>query len=503
MNLAEERIPVIIGIGETVDRPSDTQEARHPAQLMADALRLAQEDAHVNVLQRLDSIDVVDVRCWGYKDLPGAVCHGVGIAPARQHHTAIGGDVPIRSLREMAQAITEGRSRAAALCGGEAAASVQRASRAKASLPWPTQDVPPRSTPWHEFLHPRAVALELVQPLHVYPLYENACRASWGQTFSEAQRESAELLSRMSRIAASNPTAWIQEPRSAEQIAVISPDNRPVAWPYTKLMVANPQVNQGSALLMTSLAEARRLGVSQDRLIFVWGGVGASEARDYVSRDRLDRSTAMEAVLGAAGQALANVKTGARFVDLYSCFPCVPKMARRVLNLDLDQAAGVTGGLTFFGAPLSNYMGHSTNAMVRALRRTTESAAGLLYGQGEHVTKHQALVLGNELPPSEFQLADDQTVAQSAAQARGPSPTILDDFQGPANVETYTAMFGRDGEPERGVVVVRTDEGSRVLIAVPREQDDTLRSLLDTDSELVGRRGHVERDSVGTLRWRF
>jgi acetyl-CoA C-acetyltransferase len=44
-----------------------------------------------------------------------------------------------------------------------------------------------------------------------------------------------------------------------------------------------------------------------------------------------------------------NAMTGADFdhVELYSCFPCVPKMARRVLGWPLDKPATVFGGLTF------------------------------------------------------------------------------------------------------------------------------------------------------------
>ena len=50
---------------------------------------------------------------------------------------------------------------------------------------------------------------------------------------------------------------------------------------------------------------------------------------------------------------------GKRFdaIELYSCFPVVPKMARRTLGLGPDVKPTVTGGLTFFGAPLNTYMG--------------------------------------------------------------------------------------------------------------------------------------------------
>ena len=61
-------------------------------------------------------------------------------------------------------------------------------------------------------------------------------------------------------------------------------------------------------------------------------------------------------------------------IELYSCFPCVPKMARRTLGLGPDVKPTVTGGLTFFGAPLNTYMTHAAVAMVRKLRAGGSSA---------------------------------------------------------------------------------------------------------------------------------
>src|SRR5213078_2498900 len=83
-------------------------------------------------------------------------------------------------------------------------------------------------------------------------------------------------------------------------------------------------------------------------------------------------------------------------IELYSCFPCVPKMARRTLGLGADVQPTVTGGLTFFGAPLNTYMTHAACAMVRRL--SDGANLGLLYGQGGFVTKHHALVLSRQRP---------------------------------------------------------------------------------------------------------
>ena len=133
-------------------------------------------------------------------------------------------------------------------------------------------------------------------------------------------------------------------------------------------MVANPVVNQGAAFIITSAAQARAAGIPEDRWIHVGPGAAANEARDWVSRERYDQSLAqdsvLESVLNQAGLSGPQID----LVELYSCFPCVPKMAQRSLQMAKDRAISVTGGLTFFGAPLNNYMTHAIAATVLRLR---------------------------------------------------------------------------------------------------------------------------------------
>src|SRR6201995_34924 len=144
-----------------------------------------------------------------------------------------------------------------------------------------------------------AVPLGVFRPITVYPLYEAATTAHWGQTPREALAESGELWSRYSDVAAGNPQSWMKRAVPADTITTPSPDNRLIAWPYTKLEVANPTVNMGAALLMTSLAKARAAGIAEDRLIHVWGGASAEEPRDYLIRDQFFQSHPQNAVLKA------------------------------------------------------------------------------------------------------------------------------------------------------------------------------------------------------------
>src|SRR5690606_8427311 len=105
------------------------------------------------------------------------------------------------------------------------------------------------------------------------------------------------LWSRYSEVAATNHYAWLKKTYTPAQIGEATPDNRLIAWPYTKQMVANPLVNMGAAVLMTSLGVARELGIPDQRLVYVWGGAQANEPRDILGRDQYLRSHAQDLVM--------------------------------------------------------------------------------------------------------------------------------------------------------------------------------------------------------------
>jgi acetyl-CoA C-acetyltransferase len=185
-------------------------------------------------------------------------------------------------------------------------------------------------------------------------------------------------------------------------------------------------------------------------------------------------------------------------VELYSCFPCVPKMARRTLGLGADVQPTVTGGLTFFGAPLNTYMTHAACAMVRKLRNGAN--LGLLYGQGGFVTKHHALVLSRQAPREA--MAQDTSVQAEADRRRGAVPDFVTEASGKGSVESFTVIYGRNGEVEHGVVMLRTPENARALARVPASDRQTLARLLDMDRAPVGSSGDIFTADDDVLEWR-
>ncbi len=172
-------------------------------------------------------------------------------------------------------------------------------------------------------------------------------------------------------------------------------------------------------------------------------------------------------------------------------------MARRSLGIGDEIAPTVTGGLTFFGGPFSNYMGHATCAMVRKLR--SQPGTGLLYGQGDLVTKHHALVLQNALPDEP--LSVDYDVANRAAARRGPVPTIAASAAGECQLETFTVLYDRNGAVDRGVIIGRTTAGTRTMARVPANDRKTIDRLLNQITCPVGLTGAVRTADDGLLEW--
>jgi acetyl-CoA C-acetyltransferase len=497
--LPDDRIPVIVGVGEITDRPKEIADGLEPLALLEQALQRAEADSGARLLGEIDSLDIVNFLSWRYRDPEILLSHRLGIKPGHAYYGPVGGESPIRYLHEAAQRIARGESSVAAVCGAEAQSTATKAERAGVKLPWtPFAHDVPEPKRGAAFQKPMAVQLGVFRPVTVYPFYEAATSAHWGQTPREAMTESGELWSRFSAAAAQNPNSWLKRHVSADEITTPSPENRLIAWPYTKLMVANPTVNMGGAVLMTSLAKARAAGIAEDRLIHVLGGASAEEPRDYLLRDQFYESHPQNAVLKAVMDLVGGDGRAFDAIELYSCFPCVPKMARRTLGLGRDVQPTVTGGLTFFGAPLNTYMTHAACAMVRKLRGGAKR--GLLYGQGGFVTKHHALVLSRQAP--EAPLAQDTSVQAEADRRKGAVPEFVTEARGKGMVESFTVTYRGKGEVEHGVVMLRTQHNARALARVPAGDGTTLAHLLDMDRTPVGSTGEIVTAEDGVLEWR-
>jgi acetyl-CoA C-acetyltransferase len=191
-------------------------------------------------------------------------------------------------------------------------------------------------------------------------------------------------------------------------------------------------------------------------------------------------------VLGQAaaerlGRPLSDVET----IEAYSCFPAAVRVQQRELGLSLDGTPTITGGMTFAGGPLNNFVLQATAAMADRLRGAP-GTVGMVTTVSGLLTKPGLAVWSTE-PGDEPPLVAD--LAAAAASATETAGTVAG-YEGAATVATYTVTYD-DLTPARVVVIADTGDGRR-CVATRTDPDLAAHA---TDSELIGTVIHVRGGS--------
>src|SRR4029077_8820556 len=79
--LPDHLIPVIVGVGEVVDRPKEITEGLEPLALLVEALKRAEQDSGGKLLGEIESLDVVNFLSWRYRDPEQQLADRLGVKP--------------------------------------------------------------------------------------------------------------------------------------------------------------------------------------------------------------------------------------------------------------------------------------------------------------------------------------------------------------------------------------------------------------------------------------
>jgi acetyl-CoA C-acetyltransferase len=490
-----ERNPLLVGAGQIVDHAEDPTAGLEPLRLMEEAVRRALADAHADpaLLARVDTVAVVNVICHDYGDAAGLLAERLGSHPTRTIYTTLGGNTPQSLVNHLCDEIAAGRSELALVAGAEAWNTMRRISKLGRPAGW-TAPRPMTTAPWGD-PRPGVSAYEarhgIAQPIVTYPMVDNAFRAARGLSLADHHRELADFSAHCAAIAAQNPYAWFRDGKDAATLGTVTPENRMVGFPYPKFMNAILDVNQGAALLLASESTARRLGIPSERWVYPWAGADVTEL--WFMQDRVDYHS-LPGVRRAGAELFETVGFGIdriRHLDLYSCFPIAPRLSAAMLGLSPDdpRPLTLTGALPWFGGPGSNYATHAIATAIERLRAERDTFA-LTHALGWNLTKHALAIYGGAPPPRGWRRA--ATGVQAWVDAL-PHPELVETTEGPASIETYTVIHGREGDPHRGAVIGRSTDGRRFLAVVRGD-----RSVLEAmeQSEQVGRRGTVRHDGT-------
>jgi acetyl-CoA C-acetyltransferase len=488
-----ERIPVVIASGQSIERTELVTSVDLMERACEDAL------AAVPALRgQVDRLSVVDIMTRTGPAPATELAGRIGAGTAACEVTTVGGNSPQWLVNRAASAIAAGVLSVTVIAGAEAI----RSSRDRRAAGLPRElghtGLPPDPVVGDDLpgVGPGETAIGLLAPIHVYPMFESVVAARAGHDASEHRRAMGELMAPFTEVAAGNPYAWFPEARTAEAIATPTPDNRIVCEPYTKRMTAFLGSDQGAALVICSLAAARRAGVA-DRAVFIWSGAEATDVRFPTARPDPGRSPA----IGAAGRAVFEAASSAaghgagigiddiEVLDIYSCFPSAVELATDALGIAPDDSRGltVTGGLPYFGGPGNNYTTHGIATVTDILRgslpgadgRTSGSAGsavrlGMATGLGWFITKHALGVYATVPPPGGYHRGDI-VAAQSEIDASAVEVALEVGTPTPATVIAATVVRDDVGAPTGAPLIARLPDGRHMALAPADEE--VVRSL--------------------------
>ena len=485
----DPRTPVVVGVGQLTRKPTvdDLEGIGDPVAMMAEAARRAAEDSGARdpaqLLRDLSSVRVVEIMSWRLQHPAGALAAAVDAEPRQFQRSTTGGNSPQMLMNSAATDILEGRLDSVLIAGAEAFLTRRRAGQAGYTLPWGSAE---SAAPMAERVgedrsgsNEVEMAVGLMMPTQLYPLFENALRGASPDGPVAHGAKVGEMWSRFSAVAAANQYAWSPEFVTGEQIVTPSADNRYIGYPYTKLQNANMTVDQSAAVILCSVAAAEAAGIPSDKWVFPWSGADCHD-HWYVS-ERANLYTSPAVALNAkhafslAGIGIDDVD----HIELYSCFPCMVQMGAHAIGVDPFSDARPltqTGGLAFFGGPGNNYSTHGIASMVDRLR--AEPGIGVVTANGWFSTKHSLGVYATTPPTQAFRSAKPQAELNATPQTK-----LADDYDGSGEVETFVVMHERDGAPAMGTVAVRTPDGARTWAATT---DASLMAWLESDEGVVG-----------------
>lgn len=485
----DPRTPVVVGVAAVTQRGDD------PALLSPaiDLMRQVTEDAAMDagdssLLDRIGWIGVPE-GTWTYGDPGRLLAERVGLADV---HT-LRADVGVTQQELLARAcsaVIDGVD-VALVVGAEAK---HRALRAAIAGVEPS-DVADERAP-DELLAPKRfpaddieITRNIVVPTTSYALIETALARTEGLTREAHRRRLADLWGGFAIVAESAAGAWNPSAPSGETIVTPSPDNRMISTPYTKLLCSNWNVDQAAALLVCSVEAATALGIARDRWVFPHSSA-VSNHDDYVASRRDLHTSHGARVAGERVLSLAGVEIGdIDIVDLYSCFPAPVQIYARAIGLSLDRQLTLTGGMTFGGGPLNNYVLQAMVAMVSALR-ASPGALGLSSSVSGSIVK-QGWGVWSARPPAALFRHED--VGPEVASLNATCP-VDESLSGDVRIASWTVTHDK-GEPHRAVAIVESAAGTRSIVATT--EPDAVAAMVDGD--WIDRTVHASADGTLTL----
>ncbi len=479
--------PVLIGVGTAMQKHDDPLQSLEAAQLMMLAARRAGDDCgRADVLALCDSIQVPK-GTWSYSDPARLIANDIGATRA----TTVLADIGVLQqtiITRACNAILNGEQRIALVCGGEAKYRALRASRLGIDGAETVQDgaQPDEFLSINEdIVSPFELQRGMAMPVTPYAMMESAMRYAAGDSIAKNRQDLGDLYAGFNEIARRNPDAWIRDVYTADDIAFESERNQMLAFPYTKRMNTQWNVDQAAALLLCSYSKAQELGIEPSKYVFPLAATESDHMTLVSERAELHRCYGA-GIAGRRAAELAGVSIDdIELLDLYSCFPAAVKAYAKELGIEDNRPLVVGGSMAFAGGPLNNFVLQSTATMARLLRKEPQKT-GLVSAVSGMLTKQGFCVWSATANGTGFKSDDVSALTANAVATIALNPQ----YSGQARVAGYT-VNSIPGFPVALIAVCDTASGER---AIASSEDSALIKQACSE-ELCGRQVSITNDS--------
>ena len=456
-------IPTMIGIGLVQTKPFDPI-LTEPIALMEDASQAAFEDCDNQSIK--DSIDVVYVLrgFWGYRE-PGKYLIEKLELGSNPKSILVKVGISQQQIIDMAsEDIAYGKVRSALIVGGEARYSLVQAL--KNQKQYLESDLPGEPDeymkPEEELYQPQETDVMGLMAAPYYCIQETAFRAAEKLSPQKHIERINAIYANFSKVAQDNPHAWDRKTYKTEDL-MESPSNPMIAYPYTKKHNSNWNVNQASALILTSDALANRLNIPKDKRVYPLQSAENNHMMAVIQRPNLALSKGLQLAGEKTLEFMEQYNLTNPIYEIYSCFPLAVQQFIKVLNLDPLSKLTVTGAMPFGGGPLNNYMLHSTAQMIEKIREHPDKV-GLVTGVSGMMTK-QGICLWASEPITEFMVQNVTAEAANNDQAVPMSSAAA----GVAKVLGYTVIYEKKS-PIRAVFYCEDSKEERKVLSSTDDQ---------------------------------
>ena len=445
---------VIAGASHLTKKPQDTP--LNVIELMCEATQKAAEDAGNDaILSVVDQI-IIPQGTWAISNPGGLVAQHLGIQAKSIIYNI--GILQSSLIKRAIEDVSASKSRCTLIVGGEAKNYERHASESLNPIPTLSDSRKQEST---EFIHPSELPISryeidmgLIGAPDQYALIENSYAHAHKLTREDHQELINSEWQEMARIADSIPSSWT---RDAHDHLTENGWGRTIATPYKLHHVTQWNVNQASAILITTEDIAETYSNRSDGFIFPHALIESNAVTPLTERSQLHHCSGLDQIKTEYVRLTGKQPSESQLHELYSCFPIAVRLQREAFELG-KRPGTITGGMTFAGGPYNNFMLQGLSQLTKQVRES--QTTGVITSISGMLTKQGLISLSSQQPPSGMYLSDISDKTRPGTNTMQIEPEMC----GNAKVVSSTVSYSA-GAPKVYVLAENPDRQRRLLVS--------------------------------------